>query len=561
MTQSIRWMPENTIWDMKHIINMIDMMTPCIDGYLYIYDTKNDSYYISANALDRFPISPEQLQGVKETLRDVVYPADFEQLQEEIQKMIRQEMEFHDLKYRWIDHDGQVVWVNGRGRVAYDAEGHANFIVGCINEIGTQPKADNASGLLGEFSLRQEFQDQTMPSKGFMLRLGIDYFKEISENKGMNYGDMVLRKTAECIRSVILPGQELYRIAADEVVVVDFSQRGLEEAKNLYSRIRHQINLFIEENCYDVFYTISAGIVDFSTVQADTYFDLMKWAEFSLNEARSSGKNNYYIYNTDEYQTFSHQRRLIRMMRRSVSRNFDGFELHCQPIVDIKENVLFGMEVLLRFHTEESGVVSPAEFIPLLEESGLIIPVGRWVLHQAMRRCSKMQEKIPDFRVHVNISYIQVLKSDVLQEIITGMKEYNLKRGSIVAELTESGFLEENQNFIDFCKGLIENHVPLALDDFGTGYSNFHYLYDLKPVTIKIDRSFTQKALGNSYENTLLRYIVRMAHSLGLNICIEGIETEQELDKIYEIEPDYIQGYYFGKPCPFEQFLKEHVHE
>ena len=128
-------------------------------------------------------------------------------------------------------------------------------------------------------------------------------------------------------------------------------------------------------------------------------------------------------------------------------------------------------------------------------------------------------------------------------------------------ELTESGFLESNSFFLNFCEGLRQNGIPLALDDFGTGYSNFHYLYNLNPSTIKIDRSFTLKALSNSYERNLLQHMIDMTHSIDLKLCVEGIETRQELNDICEMGPDYIQGFYFGKPYPLEQFMADFVED
>lgn len=249
---------------------------------------------------------------------------------------------------------------------------------------------------------------------------------------------------------------------------------------------------------------------------------------------------------------------MIRTMRKAVNQNFEGFETYFQPIVDIKSHKLVSAETLLRFH-DGDRMVSPAEFIPLLEESGLIIPVGRFVLHQALKACKQIQEFIPDFRISVNVSYIQVLKSDMLADILSAIHTYDIKQGSLVIELTESGFLEWDSNFRHFCEGLKKGEVPLALDDFGTGYSNFHYLYNLSPDTIKIDRSFTLKALNNSYEYNLLQHMVEMTHSINLKMCIEGIETEQELEKISKIGPDYIQGYFFGKPSPLAAFIDSYV--
>ena len=550
---------ENTFNQIKEVIKIL---SPSVDNYLYVLDIQNDTYYISENALERFPVEKPEFQNVMETLTKFIYPSDIGILQDDLNRLLHKEKDFHNVQYRWVNRDGDAVWINCRGSVIAGDDGELKFLVGCINEIGEKQKADNVSGLLGESSLQEEIHSYKGERKdGFMIRIGIDNFKEINENRGMDYGDMVLRRTAECIKSVILPSQQLYRIVADEFVILDFSHKGVEEARKLFDEIRWKINLFIEDNQYEVFFTVSAGIIGFSSVQGQNYSDLMKRAEFSLNKAKENGKNTDYVYEEQDYQSFLRHRHLIQLMRQSVNHDFEGFEAFFQPIMDLKKGRLANAETLLRFRTEETGMVSPAEFIPLLEESGLIIPVGKWVLYQAMAACKEIQKSIPDFKVSVNLSYIQVLKSDVLKEILYGVRQYDLHPGSLIVELTESGFLESDANFIGFCNGLRENGILLALDDFGTGYSNFHYLYNLSPNTIKIDRSFTLKALKNDYEFRLLQYMVDMAHSIELKLCIEGIETEQELEKISEMGPDYIQGYYFGKPCPFNQFLNDFVNK
>jgi EAL domain-containing protein (putative c-di-GMP-specific phosphodiesterase class I) len=167
-----------------------------------------------------------------------------------------------------------------------------------------------------------------------------------------------------------------------------------------------------------------------------------------------------------------------------------------------------------------------------------------------------MQDTIPGFKVSFNISYIQVLKSDVLTDIVKGVKEYDLDPSLLIVELTESGFIESNDRFLSFCQGLKDNGVSLYLDDFGTGYSNFHYLADIAPKTIKVDRTFTLKALKNTYEESLLKHIIDMVHGIKLEMCVEGIETEEELTTISRLGPDYIQGYYFGRPCPKGEFME-----
>lgn len=539
--------------------NIIKTLDTSMDDYLYIYDLQNDYYCISKNAAVRFLLPSTEFHDVPENLKRVILPEDIPAVVEDLNLIMEGKKQFHDMQYRWLDQEHRSIWINCRGRVTYDENDKPEFLIGCINEVGKKQMADNVSGLLGESSLKRSLIEHDGRLDGFMLRLGIDRFKEINENRGMDYGDMVLRKTAECIASVILPEQTLYRIVADEFVVIDFQGNDREEAIRLYEAIRQKINEFIAENEFEVFYTISAGIMEFKSVVNHTYYNLMKLSEFSLNEAKNSGKNKYYIYSREDYHRFTRKKELIRIMRNAVNNNFEGFQAFFQPVMDIKKNKLMGAETLMRFYCEEKGNVTPYEFIPLLEDSGLIIPVGRWILYRALEACKEIQKIIPGFRVSVNISYIQVLRSNVLEDIVAGLKKYDLAPSSLLIELTESGFLEENANFIRFCDGLKEYGIPLALDDFGTGYSNFHYLSNLTPHTIKIDRSFTLKALKNEYEFGLLQHMADMTHSIDSKFCIEGIETEDELNKICKMGPDYIQGYYFGKPCTYNSFVESYV--
>lgn len=539
--------------------NFIEIFKSCTDNYLFICDLKNDYCYIASNAMERFGLPFNSVYKVSSMLKHLIYPVDYPALQRDMEEIKHKNKLFHNMEYRWLDREGKPVWVNCRGEVLCDSEGRAEFMVGCVNEIGKNQKADNVSGLMRESALYKEIGEADTKKDGFILRIGIDNFKEINENKGIKYGDMILQKTAECVETSILEGQKLYRLVADEFAILDFTGRSIEEAKALYRRIGCQIGRFIEANQYEVFYTVSGGIVDMQDVQTQSYDNVMKLAEFALNQAKNDGKNQYYIFNRKDYDKFLHKKSLIQIMRRSVNHDFKGFETYFQPIMDIDSRKLAGAEALLRFRTEETGMIPPVEFIPLLEESGLIVPVGRWVLYQAIEACSKIRQIIPQFRMSVNISYIQVLKSDILKDILEGMEKYQLSSENLMVELTESGLFEDNLCFQRFCNGLKDNGILLALDDFGTGYSNFHYINNMNPNTIKIDRSFTMQAIRNESEYNLLHHMVEMTHGIDLKLCIEGVETEEELGRICNMNPDYVQGYYFGHPIPLADFMVRHV--
>lgn len=538
---------------------VIRLYNSTMDDYLYFFDLVKDVYCISPNAVERFRLPSELFENTGVAFRELIYADDFDMLNADLEEVKAGKKDSHNIEYRWMDREGKVVWINCRGNVVRNKDGTPRYLVGCINEIGKNQKADNISGLLRETVLCREIAQRQDNLKGCMLRIGIDHFKEINENKGMDYGDMILRRTADCIKEVISPNQKLFRIVADEFLIVDFDEQKEINFEKLYKKIRRKIDAFIENNGYEVFYTVSAGILNFEVVQDKSFANLMKLTEFALNEAKRRGRNRYYTYEREDYLAFLRKRSLTQLMRQAINHNFEGFETYFQPIVDAKGKRLYGAEALLRFKTEETGPVSPAEFVPLLEESGLIIPVGKWVMRQAMSACREIRKKIPDFCVSVNLSYVQILKSDVLTEIEAGIRYFGLNPGSIVVELTESGKIESSVSFLKFREGLKKNSVALALDDFGTGYSNFHYLYHLNPDTIKIDRSFTMKALRYDYEYNILKHMINMSHGIKLKLCVEGIETEEELKKVSEMNPDFIQGYYFGKPCSLEQFYKEHL--
>ena len=561
---------------------IVELFNPCMDDYLYVFDLQKDCYKISKHATERFLLPGDNFDDAAKAHHTFVYSEDQSRLDDEFRRIMSGEIVFHNMHYRWLDRAGKPVWINCRGRVLNDADGKPHFLVGCINEIGQKQKADNVSGLLGESSLSayvEQFEDG-LPD-GFFLRIGIDDFRDINGDFGMEYGDYILKSTADCIAENIKPSQRLYRILADEFMVVDFSGGDMEAATELYKNIRKSLDTFIEENGYKSVFTISAGAVD-TAKTSGTYENIMKLSEYALNTAKEQGKNRCYIYMQEDYDVFLRKKQITRQLHHAVNHGFEGFETYYQPIVDTKTRRLVGAEALMRFsmpercedgETKKEAVcvgedghdadekvhwerISPVEFIPLLEETGLIIPAGKWMLHQAISTCSRWQKYIPNFRININLSYVQVMKSRVLTEILTALRLYGLEPSAVGIELTESGYLDTNTHFQKLWDGLKKNGVLVILDDYGTGYSNLHCIGDLRPNYIKIDRSFTLKALNNQYEHDLMTQIITMTHKLDLTICVEGIETEDEFAKISELDPDYIQGFLFGKPQPAEEFYE-----
>lgn len=544
---------------------IIRLYDPCMDDYLYAYDLKLDEYQISPHARDRFRLPSDRFSDVARAHESFVDMHDMPALAKELQEIKDGKKKYHSIFYRWLDTNGEPVWINCRGKVIDDEEGNPHFLIGCINEIGERQKADNVSGLLGETSLSayvRKYKDK-FPD-GFFMRVGIDDLGAINGNLGNKYGDFIIKKTADCLAENLNEKQQLFRIVGDEFMIVDFCGGTLRDALQLYSNCRKSIDYFVEQNQYKAVFTLSAGILKCEAVYGG-YDAVLKLTEFTLNEAKENGRNSYYVFSQEEYDRFKRRKKIERQLYDAVNHNFEGFEAYFQPIVDATTFQLAGAEALMRFsmpsEEKEGGIerVSPVEFIPLLEQTGLIIPAGKWMLQQSIGVCQKWQKWIPHFRMNINLSYVQVMKSNALEEILNIIRLYGIEAGNVGIELTESGYLD-SRHFQKLWNGLKEHGVQVILDDFGTGYSNLHCLGDLEPNYIKIDRSFTLKSLQNEYEHALMKQIIDMTHSLDLAICIEGIETGDELQDLRALGADYIQGYLFGKPCSESEFEEHFIH-
>ena len=551
----------------KQIEDAIRILNPCMNDYLYVFDLKEDYYVISKHATERFILPSDKFYNATKKHEDFVYPEDISMLGKEIEQIKAGKKKFHDMKYRWLDKHNNPVWINCRGSVLFDENTQPHYLVGCINEIGVKPEADNVSGLLGEYALDRYIKDTCTDNipDGFIIRMSIDNFSTINADFGMSYGDFILKRTAECILESIKPTQKLFKAGSDEFIIVDFNGSSINEAVDIYKQCKKHINNFIENNRYNTIYTLSAGIINTRniTLEEENY---VKLSEFALKTAKDNGRNNYYIYSKTDYDSYKRKLYISKALHNAVNEDFKGFQVFYQPVVDASTYMLTGAEALMRFSIKKEGVdeceyISPVEFIPVLEETGLIIPAGRWILEQSAKQCSIWNEHVKGFRVNINVSYIQVMKSDVFSDIMSVIDKYSLQPSCIGIELTESGYLDSSTHFNHLWRKLKDNGVYVILDDFGTGYSNLHCLSDLKPNYIKIDRTFTLKALRNKYDYELMTYIIDMAHSLGLKLCIEGVETSDDLRQLRDQGADYIQGYLFGKPYPAVEFEKRYVND
>lgn len=542
--------------------DLIELFAPCMDDYLYIIDLQKNTFKISQAAVNRFMISGNSFDDAVNSFQYFVYKEDRSMIAEDLQCIIEGKEKDHNLYYRWLDKNGMPVWINCRGKVIDDKDGKPHYLIGCVNEIGDTQRADNVSGLLGERELRSYISSHIKDSSSeYLIYIGIDGFNAINGTLGVDYGNYVLKSVADCINSCLSDSQKLYHIVADEYMIIDLESHTKDDVMLLQKKICKKIEEFIISEKYKVVFTISTGII-YAKMLLKYYDEYRKIAVFSLKQAKSMGGNGVYFFEKEDYELFLRKEKIKSALRNAVANGFEGFDVYYQPIMDCDSGHMIGAEALMRFSVyqdKKKEPVSPVEFIPLLEETGLILPAGRYVLDKAVSMCHEMRQYIPEFKINVNISYIQMVKSDIWKDILSSIKQYDLPPECLCAELTESGYTDMTPYFYKLRKKFEEKNIQFVLDDFGTGFSNLHCIVNMKPNYVKLDNNFTAKAMSNARDFELLKKIVEMVHSIDIRICIEGIEKEEWYQKLKEIHVDYLQGYLFGKPCEKNQFLNNFI--
>lgn len=551
-------------WEIKEIIPQIEytlsILGKCTDDFMYILDFEQDCFVISESALNVFRIPSAQFFNATEVFKTVMYEKDYPVIMKNLREIQEKKTSTHNFDYRWYDKDGNSIWISCRGEPIEDKDGKVCYLVGRIAEIGKQNRIDNITSLYNEYVLQEKYirLAQERDITGFMMIIGIDNFKEINEKYGRNFGNGVLKNLADIIHNNVEEHQEVYRTDGDSIIICDMEDDGKDKAEKLYKKIKTELDASITKKGFYAFHTISAGAVYFNS-KSTSYIRLLEKLNFVLHSAKLNGKNTFVLYKKEDYDNYVRRLDIQESLRRSVENKFEGFELYYQPIINVEKDSVSGAEALIRWNSDKYGFMSPAEFIPLLEESSLIIPLGRWIMQTALKQCVEWKKVIPNFKMNINLSFVQLQKSNIIADTFGCISEVGIDVENVIFELTESGQMETSQTAQNILKGFRDRAVSLAIDDFGTGYSNLRYIKDNMFDMIKIDRVFIQNIRNNEYDYMLVKHVTELAHCLNMVVCYEGVETEEELETVKQLHPDYIQGFYYGRPVSVKEFEKQYL--
>jgi diguanylate cyclase (GGDEF)-like protein len=381
-----------------------------------------------------------------------------------------------------------------------------------------------------------------------VLFIDLDRFKNINDSLGHGYGDLLLVAFAERLERILRPLDTLARFGGDEFAILLTSISSAEDAVRVAERILDDLKLPFDLRKNSSFTSASIGIA-LSSGGYDRPEDILRDADTAMYRAKENGKGRYEMFDKDMHARAVSRLRLERDLRQAIERK--EFSVHYQPIMALGSGKLAGFEALVRWNHPAEGLVPPSEFIPVAEETGLIVQIGQWVLEEACAAVAKWQQQSPRHRnlsLSVNLSAKQVSQHDFLEQVESALSKSGLDARNLKLEITESVVMENAEAAAAMFKKLRALGVQLSIDDFGTGYSSLSYLHRFPLNYLKIDRSFVGRMTETSDNAEIVKTIVTLAHNLGMQAIAEGVETEEQLAKLRTIGCEYGQGYLFSRP-------------
>lgn len=386
-----------------------------------------------------------------------------------------------------------------------------------------------------------------------VMFVNVDRFKRINDSFGHASGDLLLKSIAERISAELRASDTLCRLGGDEFVILLPDLRHRDDSARFAAKIIEKLkqSFYIENQ--ELFLTASIGISQYPE-DGMTGEALIQNANKAMYRAKESGRNNYQSYSP-----------LMMKKHRSLSLETDlqkallqeQFVVHYQPLVNADTGLVTGAEALVRWNHPQLGLVPPGQFIPIAEDSGLIIDIDKWMIRNACKQLKRWQEeRLPHVSVSVNISTLQFHQSDFVAFLADALAENRLEPGSLSLELTESTVMSHSDIAFRTLDQLRQMGIPISIDDFGTGYSSLNYLRKMPIQTVKIDQSFIRELTVNREDRTIVQAIISLSRNLNLNVVAEGVETEEQLQFLRENQCTNIQGFYFSKPLPEQPFRK-----
>ena len=493
-----------------------------------------------------------------------IHPDDIDQTKLDITAHLKGVTSHFENEHRMLHKDGSYRWVVTRGIAEWDSKGNPIRMAGSQSDITNRKVAEqkllhdalhdaltglpNRALFMDRLGIAVERAKRRDTSIFAVLFMDLDRFKDINDSLGHLMGDRMLISTAEMLSSVLRPTDTVARLGGDEFVILLEEIANINDVTLVADRIQKELASSIQLDDRNIFSSASFGIV-LSTTGYKRAEEVLRDADIAMYRAKANGKARYEIFDPAMRDRIIERLNLEKELRKAIENQ--EFQVYYQPIISLVNSRMIGLEALVRWNHQSQGLLYPIDFIQLAEETGLIIPLDRWVMREACRQLQEWKTEIlglPPLTVNVNMSGKQIGQPDLIDQVALILKETGLEPGCLKIEITESAFMENNDLTTDMFTRLQAMGVQVQIDDFGIGYTSLSYLSHFPINALKIDQSFVNRLTEDGNDSKIVNAIVMLTHGLGMGVIAEGVETEKQLAQLKELGCEYAQGFLVSVP-------------
>lgn len=527
-------------------------------AYTYLTDIKHNYSRWSKEAVDYFGLPSEYMENAGDVWMENVHPDDRATYAASIKELFGGKVSEHNLQYRARTKDGKYIVCTCRGVVIRDENGEPDYFGGTIKNNDTLSYIDDISNFRSLYGFLEDLQSAQWKGESIQIMLiGINEFSRLNDIYGYTFGNRVLQEFAKMIDTEAHGMGEWYRMDGTKFAIV-CKKSSVDDLKNLYKRIQYNSihDFMVDGNRVVLSFVAGAINLDSLDVSSETVYSCLRFAYY---ESKNNHLGELFVLknNVSDDKRFAIER--INVIRNSIVNNCEGFFLCYQPIVDATTEKIIGAEALIRWKNDEYGVVPPVQFVDVLEQDNLFPELGKWILRTALVDAKKFLARYPGFIVNVNLSYTQLEKSDFVEDVLAILDEVNFPPQNLCLEITERCRLLDMGLLKDIFTRLRKHGIKVALDDFGTGFSSIGVLRELPVTTVKIDRSFVMNIEKNNSDQNTVRFISELADSFSSSVTAEGIETPEMREFLLRFKIKSLQGFYYSKPLPMDEFMDKYV--
>ncbi len=533
------------------------------DG-LWDWDLNTNEVYFSPRWKSMLGYQEKEVGNSVESWFNLVHPQDVDQLKAAIASHLQAQTPQLEKEYRILHKDGNYRWMLSRGLAVRDRDGKPYRLAGSQADITASKAAetellhqvfhDALTGLPNRLLFTEQLEQSIERARQqedysfAVLFLDLDRFKVVNDSLGHLIGDQLLIAIARRLKMCVRPEDTVAHLGGDEFTILLENIRKVEDATQIAERIQNTLALPFNFEGHEVFTSASIGIA-FGTTGYEKPEDLLRDADTTMYRAKGLGKARYAVFDTSMHAQAVALLQIETYLRRAIERQ--EFQLHYQPIVNLETRELVGFEALIRLWRPEQGFISPGEFIPVAEETGLIIQIGTWVLREACRQMYEWQQKFAtarNLKISVNISPKQFRQLDLVTQVRQILQETGLNARDLKLEITESTLVENADLVASMLREMQALGIGLSIDDFGTGYSSLSYLHRFAIDTLKIDKSFIKDFNTDWEKSKIVNTVIALAATLGIDVIAEGVETPEQANLLQELKCQFGQGFLFSRP-------------